>query len=55
MVAVSKTDASWLATAFTVTWLGVGIVDGAVYSPAVVIMPTEELPPTVPFTLQMQE
>ena len=40
-------------TAVTVTVAGLGIVLGAVYNPAVVIVPTVALPPAVPFTCQV--
>ena len=40
--------------AVTVTVLGLGTVVGGVYSPSLVIVPTVEFPPLVPFTSQVK-
>lgn len=39
--------------AVTVTWAGLGIVLGAVYSPELEMVPTVEFPPTTPPALQV--
>jgi hypothetical protein len=40
-------------TAVTVTVAGLGTAEGAVYSPEVEIVPTDEFPPVTPFTCQV--
>ena len=50
--AVPETDGEATLTAVTFTVLFVGIVDGGVYTPAAVILPTVLLPPAMPFTCQ---
>jgi hypothetical protein len=46
-------DVSACETAVTLTVAGLGTVAGAVYSPPEETVPTEELPPAVPFTCQV--
>jgi hypothetical protein len=54
-VAVADPDfvVSACDTAVTVTVAGLGTTEGAVYSPAVEIVPTVEFPPATPFTCQV--
>ena len=57
-VTVTVAEANWLESAalvaFTVTGLGVGRDAGAVYKPDVDTVPTVELPPATPLTLQFR-
>jgi hypothetical protein len=50
-LALLVVSAALIALIFTVD--GVGMVAGAVYRPAVEMIPTESLPPTTPLTLQV--
>jgi hypothetical protein len=53
MVALAVFVVSAALMAVTVTEPPVGADDGAVYKPAVEIVPTVELPPVTPFTCQL--
>jgi hypothetical protein len=52
-VAEAERVGSAADTAVTLTVAGVGMVAGAVYSPRLEIVPTVELPPAIPLTLQL--
>jgi hypothetical protein len=52
-VAVPDFVLSWMLWASTLTLFGLGTVDGALYSPLVVIVPTVAFPPATPLTNQL--
>ena len=52
-VAFPDADGAATLVAVTVTWLGEGTDDGAVYSPLTVIIPNVEFPPATPFTFHV--
>jgi hypothetical protein len=54
-VALAVADCTALETAVTVTVLGVGTAEGAVYKPVVLIVPWVESPPVTLLTCQMTE
>lgn len=51
--AVALFDGSATLTALTLTGFDDGTAPGAVYSPAVLMVPTVELPPAIPFTFHV--
>jgi hypothetical protein len=54
-VALAVADCTALETAVTVTVLGVGTAEGAVYKPVVLIVPWVESPPVTLLTCQMTD